>query len=258
MVMDQPESVEQFHAGGASVGGMLAVYDLSARALSCLVPEGGRLLDLGVGSGRALQRFLAMRPDVTATAVDLAPNMLATARRFLDADGAGQRVSLVEADMTALAEELAAAKWDAVSCVWSLHHLPDRETLRAALRQIAEIRDRHGSAVWLLDFQRLRRPETMPDIIAALQPETPRVLHADGVASEAAAFTHDELRTALAAGLGDLKAGLARPIPWLQAFWCNGRAKGRPVSSSGRPEPLRGTARVDATLLRLGFSRRPR
>lgn len=258
MVMDRPESVTQFHAGGATVAGMLAVYDLNARALDALVPEGGRLLDLGVGSGRALRRFLAMRPDVAATAVDLAPNMLATARRLLDADGVGRRVSLVEADLTALPEQVAGEKWDAVSCVWCLHHLPDGDVLRAALHQIARIRDSHGSAVWLLDFQRLRDPETMRSMLAVLAPEMPPVLHADALASEAAAFTNDELRAELAAaGLGDLEFGFARPMPWLQAFWCRGRADGGPVSRRGRREPLRGPARVDAALLRRGFSGLP-
>src|SRR5687767_651653 len=83
MAMDQPDSVDQFHAGGATVGSMLSVYDLNARALNKLVPDGGRLLDLGVGPGRALHRLLAARRDVVATGVDLAPNMLATAREFL-------------------------------------------------------------------------------------------------------------------------------------------------------------------------------
>lgn len=257
--MDRPESVDQFHAGGAAVGAMLAVYDLSARALSDLVPEGGRLLDLGVGSGRALQRFLALRPDVAATGVDLAPNMLATARRFLEADEFGRRVSLVEADITALPDEITDEKWDAVSCIWCLHHLPDRDILLAALRQIAQIRDRYGSAVWLLDFLRLRHPETARAVIAVVQPEMPPVLYEDALASEAAAFTHDELRYELAAaGLGDLEYGFARPISWLQAYWNRGRTHRGPVSRRGRSKPLRGSARVDAMILRRGFSRLPR
>jgi tRNA (cmo5U34)-methyltransferase len=37
--------------------------------------------------------------------------------------------------------------WDGTSCVWTLHQLPDFEVLRAALRQIAALRDRTGAAV---------------------------------------------------------------------------------------------------------------
>ena len=256
--MDEPDSVDQFHAGGANLGPMQAVYDLNARALSVLVPEGGRLLDLGVGSGQALRRFLATRPDVLATGVDLAPNMLATARRFLDAEGVGQKVSLVEADITALPDQLTGEKWDAVSCVWCLHHLPDHDVLRAALLQIRKIHDRHGSAIWLLDFQRLRHPLTFRDVVAAIQPITLPALYADGMASEAAAFSHDELRTELSkASIGDLESGVARPIPWLQAFWCRGQSGSGFVARRSIPEQLTGRARVESALLRYGFSRLP-
>jgi tRNA (cmo5U34)-methyltransferase len=51
MVMDDPESVAQFHEGGVSNPGQQAVYDFSARALDALVPQGGRLLDLGWARG---------------------------------------------------------------------------------------------------------------------------------------------------------------------------------------------------------------
>jgi tRNA (cmo5U34)-methyltransferase len=109
MVMDDVESVAQFHEGGASNPGQIAVYDFSARALDALLPENARLLDLGVGSGRALTALLRRRPDIQATAVDLAPNMLATARTLLVAEGLADRVELVEADITALPDRLAAS-----------------------------------------------------------------------------------------------------------------------------------------------------
>jgi SAM-dependent methyltransferase len=258
MVMDGTDSVAQFHEGGATSPGMLAVYDLNARVLDALVPEGGRLLDLGVGSGRALHRFLAMRPDVTATGVDLAPNMLDHARRLFDANGSAERVTLVEADLTALPDELADQPWDAISCVWALHHLPDADALRAALREIAQIRDGSQCAVWLLDFQRLRDPDTMRSVMAVLQPGMPPVLHADGVASEAAAFSHEEFRAELgAAGLRDLEAGISRPIPWLQAFWSHPRRDEVRAGARRHPGRLPGPARGDAVVLRRGFSKLP-
>ena len=259
MAMNEQESVAQFHEGGATVAAMLAFYELSARALDALVPDGGRLLDLGVGTGRALHRFLARRPDVIATAIDLAPNMLATARRFFDIEGISDQVSFVEADLTALPDEVTAETWDAVSCVWTLHHLPELSVLRGALRQIAQIRDKDGSAVWLLDFQRMKDPKSWPNAVAAVQPDMPPMLRTDGLASEAAAFTHDELRTELAeAGLGDLESGIARPIPFLQAHWSRSRrSHDASASKRDRVEPLRGQARLDAMLLLRGFSRLP-
>jgi tRNA (cmo5U34)-methyltransferase len=257
MAMDEPESVEQFHAGGAEAAGMQAVYDLNARALDSLVPRDGRLLDLGTGSGRALAGFLATRPDVRATCVDLAPNMLAEARRFLRAEGLGERVSLVEADLTALPRHVNDERWDAISCVWALHHLPDLGKLRAALGSIARLRERGGGAIWLFDFQRLRNPATMGAMLDVLEPDAPPVLRADALASEAAAFTQEELGAELAAAeLGDLESGLARPIPWVQAFW--GHPRSRTPREPTRRRPLSGKAGEEAENLRRNFSRLPR
>src|ERR1700757_3577144 len=108
----------------------VAVYDFSARALEALLPKDARLLDLGVGSGRALSALLRRRTDVQATAVDLAPNMLATAQGLFEQEGLADRVELVEADITALPDRLTTYDWDGISCVWTLHQLPDFDVLR--------------------------------------------------------------------------------------------------------------------------------
>jgi tRNA (cmo5U34)-methyltransferase len=258
MVMNDPESVAQFHAGGASNPAMQAVYDFSARALDALLPRGGRLLDLGVGSGRALRALMRLRPDVEVMAVDLAPNMLASARELFVADGVDQRVELVEADITALPERLAAEAWDGVSCVWTLHQLPDFETLRAALRQIAALRRNCGAAVWIFDFQRLRDPSALPTLAPVMDPGVPPVLLKDGIASEAAAFTESELTAELAAaGLDGVRSGHARPLPYLQAHWLPGKSGTPGGLRDAHRRHLRGRARRDAAMLRWGFSAKP-
>ena len=259
MVMDDPESVAQFHTGGVSNPGMQAVYDLCARALDALLPPGGRLLDLGVGSGRALSAVLRRRRDVEATAVDLAPNMLATARELFVAEGLDARVDLVQADITALPEPLATGTWDAVSCMWTLHQLPDFEVLGAALRQIAAVQRQSGAAVWISDFQRLRDPSACPAMLVCVDPNSPAVLRHDAIASEAAAFTRAELSGELAAaGLGGMHFGQSTPLPYLQTHWMLG-VRGRPGASSvvARGVHLHGQARREAALLRWGFTAKP-
>lgn len=258
MVMDDPESVAQFHTGGAANPGMQAVYDLCARGLDALLPAGGRLLDLGVGSGRALSAVLRRRPDVQATAVDLAPNMLRTARELFDAEGLGERVELVQADITALPEELAHGAWDAISCMWTLHQLPDFDVLRGALDQIAAVQRRSGAAVWISDFQRLRDPAACPNMLVCVDPESPAMLRHDAIASEAAAFTIPELRKEFeACGLQGMHVGHSRPLPYLQAYWMFG-AHGKPSPWAGtRPAALRGQPRREAALLRWGFTATP-
>jgi tRNA (cmo5U34)-methyltransferase len=152
MVMDDPESVAQFHEGGASNPGQQAVYDFSARALDALVPQGGRLLDLGVGSGRALSALLHRRPDVEATAVDLAPNMLATARELFVAEGHADRVELFEADITALPDRLATADWDGFRACGRCTNFPTSTSCAAhcaRLRPCAEtLARRYGFATF--------------------------------------------------------------------------------------------------------------
>lgn len=258
MVVDDPESVAQFHTGGAANPGIRAVYDLCARALDALLPPDAQLLDLGVGSGRALSAVLRRRPDVRATAVDLAPNMLSTAQELFDAEGLGERVELLRADITALPEAIATRHWDAISCMWTLHQLPDLDTLRGALSQIADIQRRSGAAVWISDFQRLRDPTAAPEMLQIADPASPAVLRQDAIASEAAAFTIAELsRELAAAGLHGMHCGHSTPLPYLQAYWMFG-ARGKPNALSGTHDPqLRGPARRESALLRWGFTAKP-
>jgi SAM-dependent methyltransferase len=258
MVMDDPESVAEFHAAGASNPGMQAVYDFGSRAIDALLPPGGRLLDLGVGSGRALAAVLRRRPDLDVTAVDLAPNMLATARDLITAEGYEQRVELVQADITALPDRLAAKAWDGVSCMWTLHQLPDFGSLRAALRQIAELRRRCSAAIWISDFQRLRNPSTPAAMLHCVDPSITPITFKDAIASEAAAFTHAELSSEFAvAGLGDMKCGFARPLPYLHTYWMPAAPAKASTPLGVRRPHLPGPARRDAALLRWLFTAKP-
>jgi len=255
--MDDSDSVTQFHVGGASDPGMQAVYDFNARALDVLLPEGARVLDLGVGSGRAISAVMRRRPDLHVTGVDLAPNMLATARQLFAAESLDGQVQLVEADISALPDRLATADWDGISCMWTLHQLPDFDVLRAALRQIATLRRQSGAAVWIFDFQRLKNPSTLPAMLR-VDPSMPPVLRKDAIASEAAGFTRAELSAELtAAGLGDLSSGHARPLPYLQAYWAPGNNTENGIPSQMQRQHLRGQARRYAALLSRGFTAKP-
>jgi len=257
MVMDDSDSVTQFHVGGASDPGMQAVYDFNARSLDVLLPQGARLLDLGVGSGRAISAVMRRRSDLHVTGVDLAPNMLATAKRLFAAEGLDGQVQLVEADITALPDRLATADWDGISCMWTLHQLTDFDVLRAALRQIATLRQHSGAAVWIFDFQRLKSPSTLPAMLS-LDPSMPPVLRKDAIASEAAGFTHAELSAELtAAGLADFRSGHAKPLPYLQAYWAPGKNTTSHIPTHVHHQHLRGQARRYAALLRRGFTAKP-
>jgi tRNA (cmo5U34)-methyltransferase len=254
MVIEDPAEVRRFGEGGATQPAMRSVYDFNARALSALTPEGGRVLDLGVGAGQALAHFLRGRPDVTAVGVDLSPTMLAVARDTFEHHAVAVRVRLVQADIGDLPPDVSGERFDTVATLWTLHQLPDNSALSAVLRRIAALREEHGSAVWLLDFQRLADPRTFPDLLTATEPGYPARLRADAVHSESAAFTADELRGQLqAAGLSDARRKTSRPLRMLHAAWLP--AARRAQSGAGRwtAFPLDPVTRRKAALLQRAF-----
>lgn len=218
--MDDEDGVRAFHDAAPRV--QMPVYELSASMMSRLAPRGATVLDLGAGSGQLAAHLATGRPDVSITCVDLSEPMLDAGRRMASDRGL-DRLHFTRADITDL-REVAVEAPDLVCCNWVLHQLPDRATVLAVLREIARVRELHRCAVWLFDFARLRRPETMPVAFDLLYPDADPRLRVDAVASEAAAWTPDEMRDALAdAGLHDLTWAQDRGLGLYQAWWAPGR-----------------------------------
>jgi SAM-dependent methyltransferase len=95
------------------------------------IPEGGVVIDLGCGTGRALPPLRrAVGPDGFVVAVDVTPEMLGEARPASQAAHA----ALVLADARHL--PFAAASADAIFAAGLINHLPDTE---AGLRELARV-----------------------------------------------------------------------------------------------------------------------
>jgi len=95
-------------------------------------------------------------------------------------------------------------------------------------------------------------------MLTVVDPSSPAGLRRDAMASEAAAFTVAELASAMdTAGLGDLKSGHARPLPYLQAYWTTGPSGGVGAAAASAKSHLDVTARREAALLRWGFTAKP-
>jgi ubiquinone/menaquinone biosynthesis C-methylase UbiE len=220
MVMDDADGVRAFHDAAPLV--QLPIYEVNASMMSRLVPEGGRVLDLGSGSAQLAAHLVTGRPDVTVACVDLSDEMLALGRRTA-ADRGLRQLSYVRADITRLSDDIVGHP-DLVCCNWTLHQLPDRDWAVAALRQVARIREEHGCAVWIFDFARRRRSQTMPVLFDLFADGNHDRLRADAIASEAAAWTTHEMHEMLTeAGLTGIEKSSLRPLGIYQSWWTPGQ-----------------------------------
>jgi SAM-dependent methyltransferase len=246
MVMDEPEAVAAFDVAGATSPSLTALYDTCARAIDVLLPPGGRMLDLGSGSGVFLEYVARRRPDVTITGVDLSAPMRATARSRFERAGVSERVEIVAGDVTALADSLLDEPVDLVNSLNMLHQLPDATALGRALEQVARVRARFGSGVLLTDLARLRRADSLQRMLDIVDRDMPELARRDAIASEAAAFTVEELAAQLAAaGLSDLKIARSTPLAVRQMHWAPKHGETPSASAMWVDVPLpRDAARV--------------
>jgi ubiquinone/menaquinone biosynthesis C-methylase UbiE len=181
-VMDTPEEAtaydEMDHAqvNAAFVDRLLA---LGAR---------GRMLDIGCGPGHIPLLVADRLADCTVVALDLAPAMLAIARRKLDASPHKDRIELVLGDAKAL--ELEGGSFDAVFSNTILHHMTDpRPFLREAARVL-----RPGGVLLIRDLYRPASEEELDRLVQAHAPTAGPVGQALLRASLRAALTPAELR----------------------------------------------------------------
>jgi tRNA (cmo5U34)-methyltransferase len=253
MVMDEPRGAAAFDRAGSDDGPLVAQYEVCARRISDLLPADGTVVDLGSGSGRFLAYFAQRRADARVVGVELSRPMVELGERMLSEEGLGDRVALIQADMTAC-EQALPAQVDLLSCMLALHQLPSEVELLAALRQVAAIRKRTGCAVWLWDLVRLDDDAAIQQWMAQA-PDSDPLFHRDALASEAAAWTHAELTDALSeAGLADLRHGISHP-PLLQVHWIPGRGPEQTAAEgSWREVAMTSELRRRVIGLRMGFS----
>ena len=84
------------------------------------------LLVVGAGGGAEVEHFLPNNPGWSITGVDPSQEMLALARAKADRLGVAERATLVHGTVDDLP---AAARFDAATCVFVLHFLPDEGKL---------------------------------------------------------------------------------------------------------------------------------
>lgn len=124
-------------------------------AIAAVVPLGGRVLELGSGTG--VQSFFAAQRASRVTAVEKNPALVEASRRFLAANGVADRVTVVQGDASAFVPE---EPVDVVIC----------EMLHSALlrEKQVEVIGRFSESYWLR-FHAL--PRFIPEVtLLAAQP----------------------------------------------------------------------------------------
>jgi tRNA (cmo5U34)-methyltransferase len=251
-VMELDRLVSEYHAGGLPGGSMRPVYEVCASAISRLLPEGGKVIELAAATGRVAAVLAQHRPDAQIVAVDLSEEMVRTANSALAEEGLSDRVTMRAGDMRSFGE-LVPDDVAVVASSWALENLPTLGDMDRCLAEIAAVRERTGCAVWLFNFARLNSARTYPALQELVGGVTP-LLARNGITGEAAAPTPAELTKQLeVAGLHDLNHAVFRPLPFLQAHWAPGPSPGDAHDRLWQHLPLPRQTRVDTAALRTGL-----
>jgi tRNA (cmo5U34)-methyltransferase len=133
--------------------------DILVTILADLVPEGGRVLDLGCGTGYVDYLLLQRRADLHLTGLDLKPESLEAARSALAPWQSQTR--MLEANFVALDETmLAGERFDAAFTALVFHDLDDAAK-QACIGWVAK-RLPTGGQFLLYDRVRLTEPACFP------------------------------------------------------------------------------------------------
>ncbi len=132
---------------GMDAGWKRALVSRAARE----IPDGGRCLDVGCGTGDLALALARARPDVSVTGIDASARMLelAEGRR---ARAALPNVTFVAGDLARLGAPAASA--DAITAGYALRNTPSWRTSLGELARVA----RPGGLLFTLDFYRPEPP----------------------------------------------------------------------------------------------------
>lgn len=158
LVMDDPDQVAAYDKAGSIDGLMASAYLFHSARVSQVIQGCTEVVDLGCGPAIQLGQIAQLNPNISFHGVDLSPTMLDKARENVAGLGlTNVRFSL--GDITELGF-LPDASVDGVISTMALHHLPTLDHLRRCFREVHRIL-RPSGALYLVDFSRLKRLETL-------------------------------------------------------------------------------------------------
>lgn len=153
LVMDDPDQVAAYVEAGRIDGVMAAAYLFHSARISQVIQGCQTVLDLGCGPATQLAQIAQFNPEISFTGLDLSSNMLADAKRHVEALGL-VNVALRQGDITRL-DAFDDHSLDAVISTMALHHLPTLEHLDKCFAEVRRVL-KPGGALYLTDFGRLK------------------------------------------------------------------------------------------------------
>jgi arsenite methyltransferase len=230
LVMDDPAKVAAYTEAGEVDGVMAPVYLFHCRQICDVIRPGDIVVDLGCGPATQLAMVAALNPHSTFIGVDLSAEMLAKARRHIEAKGL-TNVSFVVSDVTDLGH-FADASVDVVMSKVALHPLPGPQHLQGALSEVARILKR-GGGPYLVDFAHLKSDRSIDYFASQYRDRQPELFTLDYLYSLKAAFTLDDWKRCAAQCLAD-RAALRSTflVPYMVALKSHSRRDPDPALTS--------------------------
>ncbi|MFD5894156.1 MULTISPECIES: SAM-dependent methyltransferase [unclassified Streptomyces] len=207
-----------------------------ARSLidACVVPDGGRVVDLGCGWGELLLRLVQGAPGSTGDGVEKDPAAVARGRRLAGERGLDGRVTFHESSADVWPE----TGYDLAVCIGAVHAWPG--TTREALRALRAAVKPGGRVLFADGFWTVR--------------PTPAALEGLGAEEDEFVGSLDDLvRAAADAGFAPLRTTVADQREW-DVFESSGRAGwGERWALENPDHPLHADARATAARHREGY-----
>lgn len=185
LIMEDAAQVAAFYEAGRENGVMAPVYLFHAAQVCEVVKPGDTVLDLGCGPANQLGIIAQLNPDVHFIGVDLSEEMLAMAKRNLQARGI-TNVTLQHGDITDL-NMFGAASVDGVMSTVVLHHLPNNAALFRCFEELGRVL-KPGGGLYLVDFGHLKTEKAIRYFAYQYEERQPMLFTIDYLNSLRAAF----------------------------------------------------------------------
>ena len=200
LVMEDPQQVIEYTTAGLEGGVMAPMYLFhTAQVCETLCP-GDSVLDLACGPANQLAQIARLNPDCNFVGLDLSSEMLGKAKHLVRSQNL-LNITFAEGSITDLSR-YDDKSFDAVMSTMALHHLPDVEALNQTYREACRVL-KQGGGVYLADFGRLKRKDSIDYFAHQYQDRQPPLFTVDYLNSLLAAFSLQDFRSACSQSFGN-------------------------------------------------------